>query len=110
MKKYLVIYHTPAEALSAMANATPEEMEAGMKPWMDWSARCGEQLVELGSPLTGGTRISRDGNQTPSKKEVTGYSILQAADMESAKALLDGHPHLSWHDDATIEIHEAVAM
>lgn len=110
MKKFLVIYHTPAEAMAAMANATPEEMEAGMKPWMDWSARCGDQLVEMGSPLMGGTTVSRDGTEAASTKEVTGYSILEAADMEAAKTLLEGHPHLSWHDDASIEIHETMKM
>ena len=34
-----------------MATATQEEREAGMKPWMDWAAEMGENLVSMGSPL-----------------------------------------------------------
>ena len=35
MKKFLVIYHAPAEAMEMMANASPEEKAEGMKPWME---------------------------------------------------------------------------
>ena len=62
MKKYLVIYHAPAEAIAQMADATPEEMAAGMEPWMAWAEKCGEHLVDLGTPLAGGQRLSPDGS------------------------------------------------
>ena len=35
MKKFMTFYHAPVGTWSEMANATPEEAEAGMKPWMD---------------------------------------------------------------------------
>ncbi len=53
MSKYIVIYHAPAEVMAQMANATPEEREEGMKPWMAWAEKCGDQLVDLGTPLVG---------------------------------------------------------
>ncbi len=110
MKKFVVIYHAPAEAMAAMATATPEQKMEGMKPWMAWADRCGDQLVDLGTPLIGGQRLSQDGSSTGSEKEVSGYSILQAEDMAGAKALLDGHPHLQWAGGCDIEVHECAEM
>lgn len=34
MKKFIVTYHAPIEALAKMGEATPEQREEGMKPWM----------------------------------------------------------------------------
>lgn len=110
MKKYIVIYHAPAEAMAQMADITPEQREEGMKPWMEWAARCGEQLVDLGTPLMGGLALSPGGGSAPSDKEVTGYSILQAEDMDGAVALLQGHPHLNWTGGCSIEVHESMPL
>ena len=83
-----------------------QQMQEGMKPWMEWSARCGDKLVDMGSPLMGGLSLGADGSTTPSSHDVTGYSILQAESMEEAKGLLQGHPHLGWNADCQIEVHE----
>lgn len=109
MTKFLVLYLAPATAAEAMAGASPEDMQKGMEPWMAWAARCGDKLVEMGSPLGSGQRITSSG-AAPSGTEVTGYSILEAADMAEANALLDGHPHLSWADGCSIDVHEAMSM
>ncbi|UTW61963.1 hypothetical protein KFE98_18420 [bacterium SCSIO 12741] len=110
MNKYIVIYHAPAEAMEMMADATPEQKAEGMKPWMAWAEKCGDQLIDLGSPLVGGLKLSPDGSAAPSQKEVTGYSILQAESMDGAKALLEGHPHLAWTGGCDIEVHECVPL
>ena len=109
MKRYLVLYHAPAAAVAKMQDATPEQMQEGMKPWMDWAARCGTHLVDLGTPLDGGQRVTATGT-APSDKEVTGYSILQAEDAAAARALLDGHPHLGWEAGCALEIHESLPL
>ena len=80
-----------------------------MEPWMEWAERCGSGLVDLGSPLMGGQKLSKSGS-SPSDKQVVGYSILQAEDMEAAQALLRGHPHLEWTAGCEIEVHESAAM
>lgn len=49
----------------------------------------------MGTPLGGGQKLTLSGS-SPSDKDVVGYSFLQAEDMEEAKALLAGHPHLEW--------------
>ena len=106
MKKYMVIYHAPADAMNEMSGATPEQIEEGMKPWMAWKDTVGDKLVDFGSPLAPGTKINPDGSTVASTKEVTGYSILQAGSMEEAQSLLKGHPHLGWTGGCDIEVHE----
>ena len=109
MKKFVVIYHAPASDFQKMANATPEQMQEGMKAWMEWAAKCGDGLVDLGAPLAGGQKLSKSGSST-SDKSVVGYSILQAEDIEGAKALLEGHPHLEWASGCEIEVHETMPL
>lgn len=110
MSKYIVIYHAPPEALAGMADATPEQQAEGMKPWMAWAEKCGSQLVDMGTPLMGGQRLSPDGGSSASDKQVCGFSILEAANMDEAKSLLQGHPHLLWTGGCTIEVHESIPM
>ena len=110
MKKFIVIYHAPAEAMAQMAEATPEQKAEGMKPWFAWKDSIGDKLVDFGTPLMGGTRLLPDGTSENSYKDVTGYSILQANDMEEAKNLLSGHPHLQWSAGCDIEVHESIEM
>jgi len=110
MKKFIAIYHAPAEALAANADATPEQKEAGMKAWFDWKEKFPTNVEELGAPLGGGTSIFQDGSTADSSKEVAGYSIITATDKEAALAVFKGHPHLSWHPEAYVEIHEVMKM
>lgn len=110
MKKFIVIYHAPVEATEQMANASPDQMKEGMKPWMEWAQKCGDQLVDLGTPLSGGQRVLPNGKSEVSKRNVCGYSILEANNIEEAKSLLVGHPHLQWRGDCEIEIHETMPI
>ena len=107
MTKFVVIYYASESVLEQMSKATPEEMAEGMKPWMAWAERCGDGLIDIGTPLTGGRRLSKSG-ASPSDKGVVGYSILQADNLEAAQALLDGHPHLEWAAGCEIEVHECM--
>jgi len=110
MKKYIVIYHAPAEALAQMGESTPEEVAEGMKPWFAWKDSLGDKLIDFGAPLMGGTRLLPDGSSEASKKEVTGNSIISADDMDEAKSLLSNHPHLAWTGGCDIEVHECAEM
>ena len=110
MKKFIVTFHAPASAMEQMgkmASATPEEQKQAMAPWVEWAERVGTALVDQGSPLMGGQTISKSGS-SPSGKGFVGYSMLQAEDIQAAKALLEGHPHLEWVAGGEIEVHEAV--
>jgi hypothetical protein len=109
MKKFIVIYNSPASAMEQMQKASPEDMKKGMEQWMAWAKKCGDGLVDMGTPLSGGQKISKSGS-SPSEKNVVGYSILQAENMEGAKALLEGHPHLEWANGCEIEVHESMPL
>ncbi len=62
MGKYVVIYHASTAVMEAMSNATPEDMQKGMEPWMAWAQRCGEGLVDMGTPLGGGLKVTGSGS------------------------------------------------
>ncbi|MQG67363.1 MAG: hypothetical protein FI707_01035, partial [SAR202 cluster bacterium] len=71
MKKFIVIYRAPTSAFDAMKDATPEDMQAGMEDWIAWAARCGDSLVDMGSPLGGGQTLTTSGSTT--NDGVAGY-------------------------------------
>ena len=109
MKKYIVLYHAPASFSKMMQSSSPEEMKEHMGAWMAWAEKCGSHLVDMGTPLGGGMKISPTGSE-PSGKDVVGYSILQAESMESAIELLRDHPHLMADDSCAIEVHESLPV
>lgn len=110
MKKFMITYHAPDELLAQTANPDPEEAAKGMEPWMAWAKKCGKHLVDLGNPLTDGQTLHHDGSSEASKRQVCGYSMLQAENMEEARKLLAGHPHLEWDASCEIEVHESLPM
>jgi hypothetical protein len=103
MTTYLFVYHAPVTPVEA-APPTPEQMEAVMGEWNAWAGKVGDGMVDFGVPLAGGTRVGRDG-VTPSTREVVGYSLIEAADMD-ALDLARNHPHLNMPGGCEIEVHE----
>jgi len=110
MKKFIVLYHAPADAMEQTASLSPEDQAKGMEAWMEWARNCGDHLVDLGMPLTNGEQMSSDGSTASDTGNVTGYSIIQAENMEEAEALLKNHPHLGWNPDCTIGLHETMML
>ncbi|WP_276502498.1 hypothetical protein [Terrimonas pollutisoli] len=110
MKKFVVLYHAPFGAMQETANMEPEDQVKGMEAWRQWANQCGDKLIDLGSPLMNGQELLPNGQAISSNRNVAGYSILQANDMNEAKSLLIGHPHLQWNTGASIEIHESMPL
>jgi len=92
-----------------MAQASPEEMQKGMEPWMAWAEKCGDGLVDMGAPLANGQKVTESGAR-PSDRDVVGYSILQAESMNAAVEMLKSHPHLGWAEGCEIEVHETMPL
>jgi len=71
---------------------TPEEMEAGMKAWMDWVNNGTEAgwLLDPGNSLSSTGAVVNsdltviDGPFAESKELVGGYSIVEATDLDAA--------------------------
>jgi hypothetical protein len=110
MKKFIVLYHAPLDFMKQMENISPGDKAKGMEAWMQWAKKCGDKLVDMGAPLMNGQQLHPDGTSKPSDKNVVGYSVLQAENLEEAKSLLQGHPHLNWNPTCSIEVHETMSM
>ena len=108
MTKFLVLYNADSSAREQMAQATPEQQQAGMDAWMAWAQKAGPALVDLGAPLQAVARVTAggDGDNTSA---ASGWSVLEADSEPAARALLGGHPHLMM-PGASIDVFEAVAM
>ena len=105
MAKFVFVYHAPAPSPDA-PQPSPEQMEQVMGAWTAWAGKVGEGMVDFGTPLAGGVRVSADGSTAPSTREVAGYSIIEADDFDAALALAQGHPHLMMDGGCEIEVHE----
>lgn len=105
MAKFLIIYHSPVNP-SVEAAPAGMDMEAEMKAWMDWGASVGENLTDFGAPVAGGVHVAPGGATTPSTLEVSGYSFVEAENMDAALAFTKDHPHLRSLPGAALEVHE----
>jgi hypothetical protein len=107
MKKFMILYMAPVSA-EAQMNVSPDEMKKGMEPWMAWYKKNGKAIVDMGAPLGKGTCLDKKGS-SKSKTQVTGYTIVQAKDLDAAKAMFTGHPHFM-QQKASIEVLEIMPM
>ncbi len=89
MPKFLVTYH------GAGAPA-PEEAQQAMAAFMAWASSAGEALADPGAPLGPAKTVSAGSvSGGAADGPVNGYSILRAADLDSAVDLVKNHPFVS---------------
>lgn len=110
MKKFMVIYYSKPYSIEEMADMKPEQMEEDKKKWFAWAELMGDSLLDFGAPLFNGTSLLKEGGTKPSTKMVSGYSFVQANDMDEAKNLLKNHPHYTYGEGCEIEIHECTSI
>lgn len=99
MKDFLLVFRTD---YSTMPKASPEEMQASTKRWMDWIGGIAAQnkLVDRGNRLvpTGqvlkADNVIADGPYTEIKESIVGYSLVKAASIQEATELAKGCPIL----------------
>jgi hypothetical protein len=89
MQKFLVTYHgggAPA----------PEEAQEAMAAFMAWASSAGDALIDPGAPLGPARTVTASSvADGPADTPASGYSILQAADLDSAVDLVRAHPFIS---------------
>jgi hypothetical protein len=102
MGKYVVVYR------GGSMGETPGEREDLMKQWMEWFGTLGSTLKDIGNPFSASTAISADGSRGVTSSGLTGYSIIEAANMNDAAKLVADCPHLA--SGGSLEIYEAVLM
>ena len=91
MTKFLVLYRSTMSAKEIMAKVTPAQGKASMDASMAWSKKAGKAIVDMGAPLGDSALIKGKVGQG----YVGGYSLVQAASVDAAKKMFDGHPHLA---------------
>jgi len=92
---YILLYRGPA--------TTDETSHEG---WPEWFARCGEQLVDIGSPMLRGCTAYPDGSMSRGAGNLNGYSLVRCDDLDALRALLHDHPFLRAGAEHSIEIFE----
>ena len=106
MPKYLLVYHG-GEGMPE----TEEEGEKLMAAWGAWFERIGPAVVDGGNPVGQSTTLFEGGRVEPNggANPATGYSILQADDLEDAKAKAAGCPVLQ-ERTGSIELAEIIEL
>jgi hypothetical protein len=87
---------------------TPEAQEAAMKKWGEWFGTLGSAVIEGGNPFGPSTAVRADGSTGATTAALTGYSVLQAENLDLASKLAGGCPVLE--SGGTVEVYEAIDM
>jgi hypothetical protein len=98
MTTFLLLYHGPA---------TPPD--ASHQGWPEWFQALGDQLVDMGSPMTDRFVVRSDSATSDDAASFNGYSLIRADNREEAVAALGSHPFLRGGDDYTIQVFKVPA-
>ncbi len=108
MSKFIYLYKGPA---TPMDQFTQEQSDAQMAAWGTWMERTGPALLDMGSPFAPARTAVVDNGTEAAASDLNGYSIVEAEDLQAAKALADGHPFLTdGNGKFTLEIFELAGM
>jgi hypothetical protein len=104
MTKYLLGYH------GGGMPETPEEGDKVMKAWNSWMGTLGTALVDGGNPSGAAKTVAANGSVKDGggANPLTGYSIIEAKDLDDAVRLSKGCPILL--SGGSIEVAELMAM
>jgi hypothetical protein len=96
MGKYVLTYQG-----GGMAD-TEEAQQAAMAAWGAWFGTLGAAVVDGGAPFGASSAVGGGS----AKAGLTGYSILEAADLPAAVRLAEGCPIIA--DGGTVDVYEAL--
>ncbi len=107
MPQYMMVYKGEATDVSEMSE---QDQQKVMAAWGAWMEKVGANLSDVGAPFGPSASLVDDGTDG-SAVTLSGYTIVEAADMAGAKALADGHPYLSdGKGDFAIDIYELMPV
>ncbi len=96
MAKYVLVYQGGAMA------ETEEAQQAAMAAWGAWVGALGAAVVDGGAPF--GARAAVGGGEA--RSGLTGYSILEAPDLDAAVKLGEGCPIIA--DGGSVDVYETI--
>lgn len=104
MPKFMYIYHGGGRP------ETPEEGERVMAAWMQWMQGMGDAVVDGGNPAGMSKTVTADGvTDDGGANPVSGYTLVNAPDIETACEMAKGCPILDG-GAGSIEVAEAMEM
>ncbi len=113
MKDFLLVFRAD---YNTMPKASPEQMQATTKRYMDWIGGIAAQnkLTDRGNSLVPSGKVVKadnvitDGPYTEIKECIMGYSIVKAESIEEAAELAKGCPILTF--GGNVEVREIRIM
>ncbi|MFZ0140587.1 MAG: hypothetical protein WAL70_05845 [Aeromicrobium sp.] len=98
MKKFVLLYRGTRD------QAPTEESTAA---WTEWFTSLGEKVVDVGNPFGQGREVSASDTTeiSPSANGVTGYTLINAQDIDEAEKIALSHPIVP-----SIQVFEAMPM
>jgi hypothetical protein len=96
MAKYLFVYY------DGKTETDPKKVEKVMADWMKWFGSLGKALVDGGAPTKPEKIVNANGVKSVGGNPVTGYSILQADNLEAAIAMAKTCPIMGAGGDTAI--------
>ncbi len=105
MPQYLLSFH--GEMKMEDMPTDPEAIQAVMAQWGAWYESMGDALVNGGAPISHSSAIDSNG-ASDAPAQLTGFTIIDAADMGAATAIAQGCPVLP--NGHTVQISECIDM
>lgn len=104
MPKYVFAYH------GGKMPETEEEGAKVMADWMAWFGSMGDAVVDGGNPVGPSSTLNSDGSVScdGGANPLSGYSLIQADDIQQATEFARGCPILQ--AEGSVEIAEAIDM
>ncbi len=104
MPNYLLTYHGEAGPMPEDHDIT----EQIMAQWAAWYETIGADLVDGGAPFAFSAALGPDGSSTENPAQLSGYTIVKAADMAAATTIAQGCPVLA--NGHSVQISESIDM
>jgi hypothetical protein len=104
MAKYLFVYHGGENP------ETQEEVAAVLDAWGSWLGSMGAAVIDGGNPVGQSCTVNSDASVTDNggANPATGYSLIEASDLDDALAKAKGCPILA--SEGSVEVAEAIDM
>lgn len=105
MAKFVLAYHGGG----GMPESDEEQAQL-MEAWGGWFATLGESVVDGGNPISHAKTIASNGDVSDGggANALTGYSIIDAADLDDAVSKASGCPVLA--SGGSVEVAAAIDM
>ncbi len=108
MKKFVFVYYGGGDS----AETSKEETDKTTADWGKWFEEMGSAIVDGGNPfIEGGQAVTAGGVSTIENMPATGYTIVNAEDMDAAVEMAKGNPiHKHTDGKAAVRVYEAMPM